>query len=246
MKLNEIVDTQIKRVRTRQGNSRTVSDRLDQKRDKPNVIGTGDFARVEKHKNLPPNTVVKYGNSHGNAEDDGYVNWLNQVTKDKRAASNPYLPRIYKVQFVDDDQFIVFMEELEDFDTLSNAELAAIGRRAFGNIEMLKTLIDFAPKHMVEFYQDNIVKYGRIKDEDFRTLRLKTNEEEFIKAAFPKLLENIIHDVVDPNIVKDPQLKEALQYVADAPRGSLDLHLGNVMVRRGPYGAQLVITDPLS
>jgi hypothetical protein len=50
--------------------------------------------------------------------------------------------------------------------------------------------------------------------------------------------------------IKDPRLKEAMIILRSLIKNdhdvAADIHDGNVMVRRGPGGPQLVLTDPVS
>lgn len=71
----------------------------------------------------------------------------------------------------------------------------------------------------------------------------------YIHPALDDTIVGAINDAVfKPKLIKDEQLLEAGRFIRRVMKKYKlddDMHLENIMVRRTPYGAQLVITDPL-
>lgn len=251
MKLTEIFQPEVKQAnRGDKPVNTVVRQRAKQSDPKdPNFLGRGAFSRAETHPNLPPGMIVRYGRAGGAAKYDGYLNWLKQLVKGERMASNPYLPRIYNIKFIDESQYVIIMEKLNDFKTASSAEIEAIGDLAFGQGgNLLQTLLYHSPRHVTEGYQDSDerIKRRKYSSEEQREEAIQRNKNEFIRAAFPKMLQNVVEGNVSTDVISDDALKEALSFIGDAEFGAKDMHNGNIMIRRGPTGAQLVITDPLA
>ena len=230
----EIIDTKVKDVKTRRGNT-AIKDRLaqdDEETDRnPNILGDpGAYGRAEKHKNLPPGMIVKYASLGGEGTDpkkDGYFNYLNELVKNDRMASNPYFPRIYSITKIDNDQMAVVMEKLQPFMSLSNAEVEAMGDRAFGDFDAA------IKEHVDRATIDWTLKLGKAAKKYF----------------YVDLVSRAVTGKVPLSAIKDESLQEALMVIRQIMmlrKGNEDIHHNNVMVRRGPTGAQMVLLDPLS
>jgi hypothetical protein len=238
--LLELINTAIKRVNTKHIPSDTGRHSRGTQSQKSTTIGTGAYASVERHDNLPQGSVVKYGKVVGDIKQDGYVNFLTQISKSDRMARNPYLPRIYSVRIISKIQYAVVMEELVSVGTLNRRELEAMIKRMFGGT--LRDLAKLLPAAM----GDRINKYRKdrsISDATARIFELRSYIE-----TFPFVINRMVRGIISLDHVADPKLKEAIMVIKKIHRlkgGHADVHASNVMVRRGPTGAQLVITDPL-
>jgi hypothetical protein len=204
---------------------------------KTKVLGSGVFS-VAIGDQDSPGTVrkVTYGDSgRGYTVDtlmkDAYFNYLMEIAKGSMKW-NPYLPKVYSIKFHESsDGLIAFeleLERLHDFDELNSKEVMAIGSRMYGEKEF-----EEAAKKSVKFKETDRAK----------------------KEAVRSLLLGAIHENVHGRKLrglkpKDSRLRQATRLIGRVNRshGSffLDMHSGNVMIRRTPVGAQLVITDPLA
>lgn len=275
MLLTEIIDPKFRNVKSRSGQNQKINQMVGDTEDDSveGTVGTGAFGRVMKPKNLPDGQVIKYGKVlFGNPEKDGYLNFLKLLSKSDRMASNPYLPRVYNVKVVDDKQYYAVIEELVDLKDMSEDELKVIGDKAFGDLDQAMRKYQ---DNMDAVNDNNTGKYSqtptRKLGENDATEVLPdntapmdnqpqqpqqqsmapraSNKKLTYRYGLSRMLKGVLTNQVPVDAIADPKLKQALMLMKKVVRqggGRGDLHMGNMMARRGPYGAQLVITDPLA
>lgn len=79
--------------------------------------------------------------------------------------------------------------------------------------------------------------------------RTKNNPKMKYRFGLSRLLKGVLTNQVPVDAIQDSKLKQALMLMKKVVKdggGRGDLHMSNMMARRGPYGAQLVLTDPLA
>jgi hypothetical protein len=121
----------------------------------------------------------------------------------------------------DDPYLMVNIEKLVDGQALSKEELLFVCKKIFNKMDV----IPWIKKHMHSISIDSIRSYIGFALETY-VMKEKNN--------------NMLPIV-------DTQLIEALNIVSSLVKKQfeLDIHHGNFMFRRTPYGPQLVLTDPL-
>lgn len=216
-------------------------------------IGDGQYA-VAVDKPGDVNTIIKHGKIKIFPDlktfDDPYVDFVTKLMNDRRAQDNPFLPQFYSIKFkrVREDiySYAVEMEKLEHMlpeeeltSTITVDEaLAELKNRPQSQlsqmITMLSNLINLSKEELIKaaddkFYHQHYfyVSYlwAVIQDEIGRKVHgkagsnVKITNKRFLEAIM--LLKRYFHEGM-----------------------SLDIHANNVMIRRTPYGPQLVITDP--
>lgn len=202
---------------------RQLNNRL-QRGDNPDQLGSGLYANVYRRKS-DPNTVTKVARAVTHkSSDDGYVGFIQHIID----MHNPYFPQVSELkEIVDRDGefagYVVRMEKLQTMHQLSDEEIDALMHKILGE--------------EVNFRTPGAVVGG-------------FTVSKSVARDTPRLIGAIIEDQYqNPNssVIKDPALLEALDMLRKlAKKGqySQDLHEGNMMIRRTPYGPQLVITDP--
>jgi hypothetical protein len=237
--LLELINTQIKQVTSKRpikGHYLSGSGSMSAKSEK---LGSGAFGTVERHENLPPGAVVKYGRIYNhNPIEDGYFMFLRAITKSDRMARNPYLPRIYSVKLMNNRQYTVVMEELFPFTQLSMTEISVMLDRMVGGLD--RAIQSLPTDIQDKFKKSRLTLRG--------SNRAQNNQYDIAVTVLMQILGRMLVDRIPLDIVTDPKLKEAMMIMKRVYKqqgGSPDIRTDNVMVRRGPTGAQLVITDPL-
>jgi hypothetical protein len=234
MKLLELYKTEVSFTKTK-GNARQADDsyrehdpswNADAKPHKNKlikVLGTGVFGTAIEHGNSP-GEVTKVSRPIQSLKHDGYFRYLTTILRSQRLQDNPYLPKIYKIKIyksVDGEYFyIVKMEKLHNIKNASTKELEAINDRIWNEL----------PDHSRKDWHE---------------------DKDALRYYVTDYLERVISN---PNLaanIKDDDFRQALAFVKKAQTNgssnrNLDLHDGNVMLRRTSVGAQLVLTDPLS
>jgi len=238
--LEQVFDTEI-RHKTRKGAFGIEEPDPDEKE-----LGRGYFSKVSKHDD--PHLVKKTSLSPDKTKQDGYWSYVNFLIDYKLWENNPYFPRIYKKDKTTDARKAtmksVDMERLFPLKSLSFASLEALVKKMFGENVLISPEISH--------------DYGK-SDMDY-----KKNVKRILIADITRALQNYLTGSeyelgillrVNPN-EWDEKLIEALKIlktISSRNSSSIDVHQSrsgaeqeNVMVRKGPYGAQLVFTDPLS
>lgn len=184
-----------------------------------------------------PGTVTKVVRKIEDINKDAYFQYVSALAKNDRISNNPFFPRIYKIKVVKDKQgndlYSVEMERLLPFETLSNEECNMIGERLFFNYAGFeRDALAYAKEIASSFHRDALTTEGNAK---FALLK-----------AIEKCLRNLKEVAT---YIKDPKLKAALMILQSLLKKNknfdADIHSGNIMIRRGPGGPQLVILDPI-
>jgi hypothetical protein len=204
-----------------------------------NVLGSGGDARTYGNDD-EPGTVTRVTRTVRDPEKDSYYKYLSAIAKSDRIQRNPYFPKIYNVKIVEDKTgrraYSVDMERLLEFDTLSAEECVMLGERMFFNF--------------AGFAKEYVARHKEIVPQQHRdkvSMKSKGTAGFVLLKAIEKCI-NFGEQVA--TYVKDPRLKEAMIILRALIKNdhdvAPDIHDGNIMVRRGPGGPQLVLTDPVS
>jgi len=182
-----------------------------------------------------PGTAHRIIRSATNLKSDGYFKYVSALAKNDRITKNPYFPKIYSVNVKEDEKglarYAVEMEALLDFDSLSAEEMQMLGERMFFNFHS-----------MLKHYRARMNELG-IKD-------AKLTDHKTLQFTLLKGMENLFsYSSKAMTYIKDPNLKGAMLILSSLVKKqntNPDIHDGNLMIRRGPGGPQIVITDPVT
>ena len=224
-------------------------------------LGFGAFATAHSTKQ-EPGTATKVVEPTQDLKRDGYFQYVKMLASHKEGTNNRYFPKIYNVEVFEDSSgtytYSVDMERLHKFTDLSTEELLTIGNHIFSNFDQMI-------QHWNRTRQEN-----RRKDKFHRQGMLNArkhhkaykvqedNKYEYVSQALLSGVSNAIKSGssdIATNI-KDSEFKRATMMIRGLIMRShqddwsyewivADIHQGNIMVRRGPFMPQLVITDPL-
>lgn len=159
-------------------------------------------------------------------ERDGYYAYIMEIGKQNKEHPNPYLPQIIGVKRFSNDEGDYMEVEIEKLYPVTREYTDVVGA-------------------LEKLYQT------RFEEEDFDLLGISpyslltiTTRDYFFDSSIRIKTLPTTGEVLELS----PDFKEAVEVVRKAKKQfmSLDIHLGNLMIRRTPYGPQLVITDPLS
>lgn len=206
-------------------------------------IGSGMYAQVFSTQQ-EPGTVRKISMEPTNdLKNDAYFQYVSMIAKNDRMSGNPYFPKVFNIQvrsFYRKDftgqknigveyVYAADLERLLPFSSLSSDEALMLGNKMF---------YDFAKKHRPMRRGDkhpSKINYryelsGRIED---------TFEGDMWGLSASALA----------TIIKDRYYKQAVMLIKAMidknDRMREDMHDENIMIRRGPGGPQVVITDPV-
>lgn len=224
-----------------------IDDRWERLRATPrgrSRVGTGAFASVYASEK-DPGSVEKVASPLmiSSLSNDGYYQFLDAIAHNDRISKNPFFPKIYKLQTFRDKEgkytYSVNMEQLHALKTLSSEEAIRIGRELFTNF-------------------DGVFKAVR-KEQNVQGSRPSRNPEaDENKIRLQHLvtimtLARCFNDAIQADTVThvtNTHLKQAIMLIHKIMKSSEDrapdLHTGNLMVRRGPFAPQIVITDPIT
>ena len=197
-------------------------------------LGFGSYGTVFTTKD-EPGTITKIVRNATNLKSDQYFKYVSALAKNDRISRNPYFPKIYSIKIEKDrsgmSRYSVDMESLLNFDSLSIEEMYMLGEKMFFN-----------------FYA--FAKDARARIQDVLGMKdAKMQSKKTASFAIMKAMERVIvYGAKVETYIKDPNLKGALlilKSLVNKHEASPDIHSGNIMVRRGPGGPQLVITDPV-
>jgi hypothetical protein len=202
-------------------------------------IGDGLYSVVLADPDRAPGSVRKiaYG-EHGRGytiqklAKDAYYNYILEIAKGSMKW-NPYLPKVYAIHFHrSKDGLIAFeleLERLEELSKLNRREVIAIGSKIFGDPDFEQGIENYMEKQKVTHLSR--AAYHNFLLAAVRAKALGINRYYGMR-------------------IKDPYLRHALAILSRVKRTDsrifLDMSTENVMVRRTPVGAQLVLTDPLA
>lgn len=194
--------------------------------DNQEEIGSGIFGTAFSTPEEPGTVRKVVGPLHNL---DAYFKYLQLISKNERFTNNPYFPKIFDLQvkqfqYEKDERpyymYAVDMERLHPLDTLSDKEIELIVDRIF--------------------YAEKAFRWSSNELADVVEKVLRQTSRAKIPAAKRSKFSTAI---------KDTKFKHAvllLQSLFRKEQFSFDIHTGNLMVRRGPGGPQLVITDPVA
>lgn len=125
----------------------------------------------------------------------------------------------------------------------------------------IKKITDKNGKYINKYNVERLQEFDTLERDDINLI-IRNNFEDMAQGEFegmPRIdmldtVAALIEDTVSRfplhiNYFRQDSLKEALEIlhnIANAKRFHVDIHRGNLMVRRGPVGLQLVINDPFS
>lgn len=195
--------------------------------------GVGRYSVVKPGSD--PHTVKKSSKTPGMDMMDGYWKFIDYVIKYK-LWENPHFPRVYSIKKIKDSTGdIMFRGEIEKLEPLKGLrfdEIKHLYEKIFG--------LDELPSLM-----KNTKGLGK---------------EELAKLYIDRFAKDISQTAkgIVPNWIVDESFKNAIEILKKikekekssgekAIRGKgfiYDIHSENIMVRRTPYGLQLVFTDP--
>ncbi len=225
-------------------------DHLFKHQVKGERLGKGAFSVVVDNK-VDPGTVTKI--SYGYDKDgytleklynDAYLKYIMSIVEDGRMDSNPYLPKVYKIDFYKTKTgliaFTLEIERLHPVDDLSVDELLFLGDKIFGNFsEYIHSMFGSAP----EYDEDD--EYNKELFKKYK-VRITDHFADVIEALASRGTTSTRRK--DLKII-DPRFRHAISIINQLKRGGgvwMDIHAGNLMFRRTQHGPQLVITDPIS
>lgn len=188
-------------------------------------LGAGWFSKALTHKDLPQD-VLKMTIRDGPR--DAYETFLRALASDPEMRDNIHMPRIRSAKVITtpsgEKSLMVRVERLESVSNLSE-------RDAY---ELAKKLVGRETAH-------------KLKNEP--SYRVGTLKETPWVGALLTVLDYLFQEEIAPREILDDELRNA--YIWAKKKGAeidvtFDLHLENWMIRRTPYGPQLVINDPFS
>lgn len=196
------------------------------------IKGQGSFARVFQDRDNP-HEVMKFSLQgyvpHGGqklANEDGYIKYLREIAANEEIQDNPWVPRIlgfrlHKNNAGDVVDYTARVEALQPFDSLSADEILAMSERTF------------KPPYFAKIERS----ISRYVDKQFSAT-----------IGFISMMNACINAPGEASeITQDDHLVEFTHWHAAAHKRNqcyLDIRQPNIMIRRLPYGAQPVITDP--
>lgn len=222
MLLEDLIDTKIKNIKIKDyfGKINTNDD-----------LGRGTISNVSQHKNDPHMVVKRSATPVVNDDNettivnfrkDSFRDYAEFIIKNKLADKNPWFPRIYVMKDFEDKGNMHLhkyeMEKLERFTSLSHKQLFDIFERLFPEYD-LAVEYDFPEKEIEHyFFAAKLEQYfiGEF-DPDLTTPDETLKDACIALTAFQKEY-NVTCDDMGPN---------------------------NFLIRRGKYGLQLVINDPI-
>lgn len=233
MRLYELID---KSVVSGPGIKQSYKSQADQPGSE--LLGKGVFGSVYTNPN-DIETAVKISKlNQGNWDADGYYKFIEKVIDLKQETHNPYLPQIYNVKRIQpttksDPYLIVEVEKLYPSASMSTEEAKLVFSKMIGR----------------KITQQDIDLIQKETGVDWKTKEPKPIKWQWaIRNVMQAYIDDDDWGIWDNFKIKDPQFVEALQIVRDLVNDgyTLDLHDENYMVRKTPYGNQIVLTDPLS
>lgn len=190
--------------------------------DDDSALGQGNYSTV-KNDRSDPHMVRKHHHTPIDGRvDDGYVDFVNYLIKNKAQAVN--LPRIYDIKEITDRSgqkiYKYQLEKLNSYNDISLEELQALINRS----------ID------AEYEVEDSVNEG--------------GNKRHLLRQFGRDLEKCLLSG-DYSRIRDEELIKTLQTIAKYLETKKDAWLdmgnsGNLMFRRGPTGLQLVLADPFA
>lgn len=168
-------------------------------------------------------TLTKIPHEAAKKNEDAYLRYIKYIIKNKLAQSNPYFPRIYELkEWKDKNGFIKYKIEIERLLQIEKFDEQVIQGLCYNNFK----------ENDVDGAYQKVNQWDPKKDEQIKW-----------SIVLAILVEEVINGATKP---KDNLLKDACNIIYKLSKKGLflDIHYGNIMVRRSPH-PQLVIVDPL-
>ncbi|MEM4258074.1 MAG: hypothetical protein QXL17_02845 [Candidatus Thermoplasmatota archaeon] len=209
------------------------------------ILGAGIEGTAYRLEDNP--NVIKVMTS--NKENLGKIPYLQYIlTLSKYAKENPYFPRVDRISEIpiNPSEYNVVINNVHE----KNPDVAQKFARTFARYPLSK-LIVFKMEPLVEFSQATREELLVLFQKMFGTEPTKQLSPNELREEITKIIEKAVHGKYTAdylNQIKDPYLKNAISLIKKVrakTKAYVDIHRENVMLRRTPYGLQLVITDPL-
>lgn len=148
-------------------------------------------------------------------QDDAYYAYIKAVTP--LMGGNPYVPEIYKIiKIRDSNGQIIPRYEMRSYEPWSN----------FKKPELVSILAKISP------------------------VEVESMDPDYTADDIWSVITGLVyHAARADKETEDPELNQVMEIirnvVASNPAFDYDMHSGNFLIRRTPYGPQLVITDPV-
>lgn len=178
----------------------------------------------------PVGKVVKIGSTEGQEPtNDGYLKWAENVFE----MPNPFFPQIERVAVYDNRikskkyTYHAVMEKLVPNTKITEDEA----------LYLLNRYLNFNPSPEL---QRGFTEKAKL---------LKVSLSAQYMRFFAETIRDLVKGLTPANVtIKDPNLIRAINLMKAIHKQGfmLDLHRGNIMFRRTPYGVQPVITDPFN
>jgi hypothetical protein len=245
MKLNELFLTpdQLKYKQTKQKIA-PKWNRLSKTDDTRSRLGGGAYADAYASEKDPGSVdKVAKPSEINSLSSDAYYQFLDMLSRNDRIANNPFFPKIHKLEtFRGKDgkyTYRVNMEKLSPLKTLSTEEAVRIGTELFA---------EYGPAHkaMRKNYGIKPTRPSEDPEQDDQG----HNKHFAAIYILAECFQQALYSDGPPTNILNSHLKQAITLLRNIlkKRQSFapDLHAGNLMVRRGPFAPQIVITDPIS
>ena len=208
--------------------------------DDAETAGGGMYSNAYHNPQKTPHDVRKISKGHNRREVDGFYFYMLALEKHSDN-TNPYFPRFRGIKIYTDkhenseggistEDYITYsvqMEKLTHLRDLSNSEKRSILFRLFGDRQHR----DPAAEQFINKQLSGSTPYG------YKILGIIRNSVSGWKGN--ELLKLIV----------DEDFKNAIKFLQKVHKDyeiGYDLHDNNVMIRRTPYGPQIVFLDPFS
>jgi hypothetical protein len=192
---------------------------------KTDILGHGYFSTTVGHQDSP-HDAVKISNAE-NSRNDGYEEYLRLLSRNPELRDNIHVPRIRSARVITSSDknkkrmLLVRMERLEPIKNLSEREAYELVKSLVGREEAIRQ------KNNPRMFTSGDPWVRALNGVLFRWERGELDSNQ------------IIHDDIRDTV-------EFLRKFAGMRQIGFDLHDENWMIRRTPYGPQLVISDPFS
>ena len=184
--------------------------------DKPNVLGAGLFSKAVHDKK--DSHMVRKSHTAPDAG-DGFVPFAEYLAK-SGYMDHPNLPKIYEIRDIED----------------------RAGSRVYSyTIEQLLPYSKFSVKALIPIAEKTF-KMDAFTEKDLSSSKALTGKFGSILAD--AVAYGDTRDIIDDNVIVACGVLRNFLKTFDGAATTLDLHSGNLMYRRTPYGLQLVISDP--
>lgn len=225
MKLHELFEPERKVIDTRKRNtSLDQAASYDRKHIPKNLLGSGAFSSATSTKDEHLVNKTSHAKSRAGRLRDAFWDYADAIIHQGIWKENPYFPRFYSIKEY----------KMQD------------GKRYKGQMEKLQSIKNTAPDAILGWLNKTF-DIECLKSRVYYAHALADNED-LNDYYTTNIVVEIISDIDSfKECITDEKLIEAiawLQKQAWAMGMGFDLHSENVMFRNGPYGAQLVFTDP--